>query len=804
MYQRELKEHFQMRVSGTADWYPMTVPGSAMESFVKAGRLPDPYYGTNEYGVRDFFRNDFDIRGVFEASEEECERAHVELVFHGIDTVGDVFLNGIFLGHVENMHRIYRFSVKEVLQPGENLLEIHLQSPITFVEAYQPEKGREIHMVNVGSMKGAQYIRKPHCMFGWDWGPQLPDVGIFRKITLCSWEKVRLLETYVRQEHGEKEVKLRFETKLEGEKERASVIYELSDPEGNLLYRGEKPEVCVENPKLWWPCGSGEQPLYMLKISLSGERDEEEWRERIGLRTVTVSREEDQWGEEFAIVVNGVKIFAKGADYIPDDCFYSRITREILERDVKAAVFANFNCLRVWGGGFYPSEEFFDLCDEYGILIWQDLMYACNIYELTPEFIENIQAETRDNLLRIRNHASLALICGNNEMETAWVEWKAVEGHAPSLKRDYLLQFEYILPEVVRKTAPDTFYWPSSPSSGGSFDCPGDENRGDCHYWDVWHGQLPFSEYLKHYFRFCSEFGFQSLPSMKTIETFTEEKDRNLFSKVMESHQKNGAANGKILYYLSETFRYPKDLSGLVFLSQILQGYAMKAAVDHWRRNRGRCMGSIYWQFNDNWPVASWSSMDYYGRYKALHYMARSFYAPVAGSIQKEGAAMSFWISNESMDKTAVTARMTLKTLEFTVLDETELSAEVPPLTAKCLLTRDFSELILGREDRVFVVVEYEYQSRGKVRKEKEFEIFVPMKHLELEDPSVQVEAADEKIRLTAKSFVPYCMVEGTERDLIFDKNVVSITGKEGEELLCQEEKISREELRIYDVYHTY
>ena len=505
-------------------------------------------------------------------------------------------------------------------------------------------------------------------------------------------------------------------------------------------------------------------------------------------------------------MVNGVKIFARGADYIPDDCFYTRITREILERDVNACVFANFNCLRVWGGGYYPSDEFYALCDEYGILLWEDLMYACNIYDVTPDFAENIAIEAKDNILRFRNHACLGLICGNNELECAWTDWKDVQGHAPSLKRDYLYQFEFLLADVVKENAPDAFYWPSSPSSGGSFDNPCDENRGDCHYWDVWHGQKPFSEYMKHYFRFCSEFGFQSLPSIKTVETFTGEKDRNLFSRVMESHQKNPAANGKILYYLSETFRYPKDLESLIFLSQILQGYAMKEATEHWRRNRGRCMGSIYWQFNDNWPVASWSSMDYYGRYKALHYMAKGFCDNVAGSIEKKETHMGFWISNETLDLITVKAKIAVKTLDFQVIEEQEVSKKVPALSAECLFEKEYKELIAGRDDSVFFVAEYEYEQNGQKVSKKEFETFVPVKYLELKDPAFKVtENADGSVSIQTDTFVPYCMLEGISADTIWNENVVAFTDKEAVTLVpVENQKISRDGVRIYDIYHTY
>lgn len=843
MIKRNIDTGFRISISGQDAWYPMTVPGSAMDTFCREGILPDPYYGTNEYKLTEFWKNDFDIRGTFTLSEEELSRDEILLTFYGIDTVADLFLNGEKLGHTENMHRTWVYPVKKLVKEGENLLELHIESPVNFVNAYQPAKGKEIGFINTGTEKGSQYIRKAHSMFGWDWGPKLPDAGFFRGVELCCFDVARLGDVLIRQEHGENQqgeklVTLHIKSEIEkvsgqtGDSEiteiiknteiteRAGVViengcpvcelqllYELQDPSGKVIYSGNESDIKITAPQLWWPNGYGGQPLYKLIIRLKKEEEILDTRTyKVGLRTLTVSREDDQWGQEFAIMVNGVKIFARGANYIPDDCFYSRITREILERDVKAAVFANFNCLRVWGGGYYPSDEFYDLCDENGLLVWQDLMYACNIYDFTPEFEANICAETRDNVIRIRNHASLALICGNNEMESAWVDWAAVKDHSPLLKRDYLLQFEYVIPKIVEEIAPDTFYWPSSPSSGGSFDDPGSQNRGDCHYWDVWHGQKPFSEYMKHYFRFCSEFGFQSLPSIKTVETFTEEKDRNLFSRVMESHQKNPAANGKILYYLSETFRYPKDLEGLIFLSQILQGYAMKEATEHWRRNRGRCMGSIYWQFNDNWPVASWSSMDYYGRYKALHYMAREFCDSVAGSIEKKESHMGFWISNETREPVTVTARISVKTLDFEVLEQHLVTKEIPALHAECLHEKEYKELICGREDSLFIVVEYEYEQNGKKVSKKEFETFVPVKYLELKDPAFKVtENSDGSISVQTNTFVPYCMLEGVGADTVWTKNVTAFTDARAVIFTPEEgTKISSDGIRIYDVYHTY
>lgn len=348
MIKRELQDGFRIRVAGEETWYPMSVPGSAMDTFCREGVLPDPYYGTNEYQVREFFRNDFEIRSTFRLSEEEFAKEQVLLIFYGIDTVADIFLNGKKIGHTENMHRIYPFSVKKWAREGENVLEVYIKSLIAFIEAYQPEKDREIHMVSTGTMKGGQYIRKSHSMFGWDWGPQLPDAGIFRKIELVCFHQARLLDTLIRQKHESGKVTLTMESEFDGT---GRVVYQVSDPDGKLIYSGENKEIVIEEPRLWWPYGNGSQPLYTIKVLLTSDTDgTEEKTYRIGLRTVTISREEDRWGEEFALTVNGVKIFARGADYIPDDCFYSHITREILERDVKAAVFANFNCLRVWGG----------------------------------------------------------------------------------------------------------------------------------------------------------------------------------------------------------------------------------------------------------------------------------------------------------------------------------------------------------------------------------------------------------------------------------------------------------------------
>lgn len=800
MKKETLRAVWQLKEVGSNEWLDTKVPGSVLETLLAYKKVKDPYKGTNEYEVRDEFRKDFEYRCTFYVDEAYLQEEKLDMVFYCLDTIASIKINGKFAGEAYNMHRVWRFPIKELVHIGENTMEIYFRSPIEFVESYVPEPGREITMVNTGTMYGSQYIRKAHSMFGWDWGAQLPDIGILRPVELESYSHGRILDAEILQKHEENKVTVTVNTTYEllSELEDLQVEVTLVSPSGEkevlAADDSDKVEFVVENPKLWWPVGYGEQPLYEVIVGLKKDGQEiDEKSYNIGLRTITVSEEKDEWGVEFAFMINGVKIFAKGANYIPEDCVYPWVTEERLDRLTNDALFANFNCLRIWGGGYYPSDVFYDMCDRKGLLVWQDCMFACNIYDLTPEFIANIEEEIRDNVIRLRHHASLALWAGNNEMETAWLNWNETKFHPLSLKRDYLIQFEYIIPKVLKECDKERFYMPSSPYSGGSFDDPDDENRGDCHYWQVWHGQKPFSDYLKHYFRFCSEFGFQSFPSMKTIRYYAEEEDQNIFSEVMESHQKNPSANGKILYYLSENFRYPKSLGDLVYISQVMQGMAMKTGIDHWRRNRGRCMGSIYWQFNDDWPVASWSSVDYFGRYKALHYMAKRFYAPLAGSIRKENAEMEAWAENETMKVATCKVEMNLKKMDFTLLDSVVVEMEVPALSSLKLAAKDYASLIEGCEKEVFLECKYTFIQDGVETVSTESEIFVPFKHLKLDIPEVQVQIneSEEEYQITVSSntFTPFLNIDFKNFDMILSNNFFSITGPEALVVTAPKEK---------------
>ena len=806
MLHQTLNGNWKMREVAESGWLESKIPGSVMSALLANDLIGDPFWRDNEYKARELFRKDYEFEREFIVSKELYGKDKIELHCYGLDTLAEIYVNDVLLAETNNMHRTWKFECKTLLNSGDNQIKIIFRAPITYIESMKPEEGKKINYIASGAMEGNQYLRKAHCMFGWDWGAQIPDAGIWRDIELVGYSDGKIEEVEILQKHEKASVKLVINTKLEVlTKGTITLEYTLTTPEGTVTeYRREaysgriNYSITIEKPQLWWPNGYGEQPLYHLTVAMvKSDQISDKKDYTLGLRTLTISQEKDQWGSEFAFKVNGIKIFAKGADYIPEDTVYSNITEDRIAYLIDSCVRANYNCLRIWGGGYYPSDTFYQLCDQYGIIVWQDLMYACNVYDLTKELEENIIEETKDNVRRLRHHASLGLWCGNNEIESAWDHWPDFQNHSEKLRADYIKQFEYILPRAVEETDNQTFYWPSSPSSGGCFDHPDDENRGDTHYWAVWHGQKPFEDYRNHFFRFCSEFGFQSFPSIKTVNSYTEEADRNIFSKIMESHQKNGAANGKMLYYLSENFLYPKDFTDLLYVTQILQGIAIKFGVEHWRRNRGHCMGALYWQLNDSWPVASWASIDYYGRWKALHYMAKNFYAPLAGSLARTGNVIETHLQNETLTDMKCTVTVSLKLMDFTVIDTETLELTISALSAVQVAKKDYSELIAGKEDKVFVeaVIIDEYDNCST-----EVEIFIPFKHLMLEQPSVTFVVAEEEerylISLKAERLACFVELDFAESDAIFSDNYFYLSGNEPKTIELRKADLRGEEIK--------
>jgi beta-mannosidase len=848
------------------------VPGTVLDTWIKTSAVPNPYYGENEKTITPLFDKDFEYSRTFSVCKDLLAHDTVELVCLGIDTLAEIFINGESISRVDNMHRSWRLKLKNLLKAGENTIRIVIFSPNAYIAKAYGEG--PVDYINTGTMAGSNYLRKAHCKFGWDWGPMLPDAGIWRDIYLEGWSVARLSDVYVTQDHSVGG-KVTLQARIQAEpadlkrfwaenrtlKAKITVTPPYTDSSGDLLIdlltmetipditKTSELILVIEKPSLWWPNGlvpkmknittnhtnhhkkeedyrqqvhgknieSGSQPLYSVTVELLDEANTvlDHWERRIGLRTMTVSTEKDEWGSEFAMTVNGVKFFGMGADYIPEDSVFPRINRERTRQLLEDCVKANYNSIRVWGGGYYPDDYFYDICDELGLVVWQDFMFACNIYHLTDDFAANVAEEIRQNIIRIRHHPCLGLWCGNNEMEVAWVDWDNVKYNSPALKADYIKLFESLIPNIWKETDPQTFYWPASPSSGGGFDAPNDPNRGDVHYWEVWHGLKPFSEYRKYFFRYCSEFGFESLPDLETIQSFTAPEDLNLFSPVLEAHQRNPGGNGKILYYLSETYRYPKDFASLVYISQVLQMESIQSGVDHWRRHRGRCMGAIYWQLNDCWPVASWSSIDYFGRWKALHYGARRFFAPLRATVfidETEAAppgsltgplkrTARVFVHNDTIDPASGILYLSVIDRNFIVLAKETIYVQLPALSASEVVIRDYRSIIntVELERTCFVTTELRIATIPASREiiaSKEAILFVPPKHFSFIKPEYSGEVCDRgdhfAITIKTSTFCRFVRVKVPEEDVIFSNNYFDITSEEGVEILAPKAELKK------------
>jgi beta-mannosidase len=751
-------------------WRPAQVPGSVHLDLLQNNLIPDPYYRDNEAKLQWIEDADWEYRTTLQAPPDLVARKNIDLVFEGLDAYAEVYLNDKLVLTADNMFREWRVPVKSLLKPGANQLHIVFPSPIkAAAKIAAPDKWREqTHVAE------KTYLRKAAFEYGWDWGPRFVTSGIWRPARLEAWDAARISNLHIAQldvtakvAHLSAQVEV---TATEDATAKVALDFTHADKKVELsrsveLHPGlnhvDLP-IEIASPQLWFPAGYGAQPLYQFDAQLHiGNRAEDQASARTGLRSIVLRRDLDQWGRSFEFIINGIPVFGKGADVIPFDSFPTRVTSEQYRRILQSARDANMNMIRHWGGGYYETREFYDLCDELGIMVWQDFMFGNDWQPGTYAFKQNIELEAEFQVRRLRDHPSIIIWCGNNETEES-IHWGGREQLPAAVRyqmwQDYLTVFSGILARTVNRLAPETPYWPSSPSSDYEETSPSFQS-GDFHDWSVWHGRVPFSEYELHFPRFMTEYGFQSFPEMRTIEAFTQPEDRaSIFTPVMLAHQKNNEGNSIIHDYMLKYYSEPRDFPSFLYASQVLQAEGIKVGAEHLRRIRPRAMGSIFWQLNDCWPVASWSSIDYFGRWKALQYYARRFYSPLLVSPHIEDGNFNVYVISDKTAPTAARLRLRLFTLAGKSLSDSTQEIQVPELSSRIYMQRPLAEFVNANgADAANIFAVADLLVDGKTVSSNVL-CFVPAKLVTLPQPQISVDLAKSgdayRLRLSSPNLV--------------------------------------------------
>tara|TARA_B100000809_G_scaffold264125_2_gene319115 strand:+ start:19887 stop:22472 length:2586 start_codon:yes stop_codon:yes gene_type:complete len=749
-----------------------TVPGTIHTDLLANSFIENPFYRINEKHQQWIDKKDWEYATIFNISNEEFNKSNIILDFKGLDTYADVYVNGSLVLQADNMFREWEVDIKFLASLGNNTLKVVLHSPIKkglkLLENYYPLPAINDQSENggIGNKKVSIFTRKAGYHYGWDWGPRLVTSGIWRPIVLKSWNQVRINNIFIAQPSvHKKEAQLIANIELNVDADFNGKLL-VSNIETKEQYISEEVFVLkgisnisfpmtIQNPKLWWSQGLGEPNLYHFKIQLFDEEGNKMASKEIttGLRSLKLIREKDKIGESFLFELNGVRVFIKGANYIPNDNFVTRVTESDYKKVIKDAVDANMNMLRVWGGGIYEYDTFYELCDENGLLVWQDFMFACSMYPGNKEFLENVKHEAIDNVIRLRNHPSIALWCGNNEINAAWSHysdggWGWKEKYSVKQREEiqttYLEIFHKILPEVVEEYTDEDAYWPSSPQAGFEPEKhAGYENTsGDMHYWGVWHAKHPFENFEKHKTRFMSEYGFQSFPDFETVTKYTLPEDYDIESEVMSSHQRSGIGNLRIKEYMGWDYYVPTDFEDFLYMSQVLQARGVKMGIEAHRRAMPYCMGTMYWQINDCWPVASWSSTDYYHKWKALHYAVKKAYEPILLTVKQNG-------NNIVINGVSDVLKDINGDLKLTLIDFN--GNEISSNTKQVNLIQNTSTVLneigrnnyLGKVNSNHVVLKVEF-FKGKKLLSNNLYYFSKPKDLQLEKPTIETEIIEK------------------------------------------------------------
>lgn len=783
MRELRLTGEWRFRQVGEGNWEKATVPGCNYLDLMALGKLPDPFVGENEKETLWVAKQDWEYARDFVVGEDILREDVILLCCESLDTLCDIFINDACVAHSENSFTPVETDIRSSLKEGSNTLRIVFYSPLNYIEAQQ-EKDKMPR--NNQGITGSPHIRKTQCHFGWDWGPTIPVSGIAGDISLRAYSSYRLADVRVMQTHGAQGVDLTVRADVQELPTKGDfhVKAMLLSPSGEVLgarevsASGEEMRFRVEEPELWWTNDLSTrktQPLYEVQVTLNQNGAVlDQSSKKIGLRTLELRRDADKWGHNFQFVLNGVPIFCKGASYIPADSMITRFTAEDRERLVRDCVAANMNMIRIWGGGNYETDAFYDACDLYGVLVWQDFAFACQPYPFYQEaFLANVKAEIAANVRRLRHHASLAIWCGNNELEVMSIAWRTRKN-----LMDWTEKFFYhILPELVAQHDSATPFISGSPIGEEYMKGFSADDDGDTHLWQVWHGLQPLNFYRRRMTRFCSEFGLESIPTMDAVRAFAQEKDYSLESDVFNAHQKSPSGNKKMLFYIAEKYRIPNRFTDLVYMTQLIQAEGVRDAVEHWRRNRGRCNGALYWQLNDCWPVNSWAGIDYLGRYKALHFAARQFNAPVSVSIEDTKKAVNLFVINDTLDRFAGTLRYRVVDFGGKVLTKGEQDITISATCCERIESLPLKTLLQGADKRkAFLHVQLLRDSKTVSER---ILLFLPEKKLEL--PAchfgVQAEIKDGAAHITIKSdlFARSVYVESPYANGNFSDNFIDI-----------------------------
>ena len=756
---QELSDGWQFRQERGNDWHPAKVPGTVHTDLMDNGLIDDPYIGLNERSVQWVDKEDWRYRTVFDVSEDIFSAANIEIVFEGLDTYADVFLNGKLLFSADNMFRLWSGDVKNVLKKKGNELEVLFHSPVkTDLPKYESlpfaYEATNDQSVNGGlfEKKVSVFARKAGYHYGWDWGPRIVTSGIWRPVYLRAWNGARISDAYYRQmEVTSKKADVTAEIEITADKDYRGAVLEIF-ADGKAVAETEcdleagtnvvKAGFTVRNPKLWWTRELGEPYMYRMEARLTDNGSTLSSKSSdIGLRSLRLIRDKVDDGVTFYFELNGEPVFMKGANYIPCDIFLPRVTEEIYRNTIADAVDVNMNMLRVWGGGVYEDDFFYDLCDRNGILVWQDFMFACSVYPFEGHFAENVAAEAEYNIKRLRNHPCIALWCGNNECNDAWYGWGwrdryEKQGHPEYdriIEEQLHRQYYEVLPQAVEKFSPGTLYHPSSPWS--RTEGTAEPHSGDMHNWQVWHGKAPISSYGTTRSRFFSEYGFQSFPGIESIKSYVpDQKDWRIDSDVMMAHQRGGEfANMRIAQYMEDEYWKPEDFDDFIYMSHVLQGDAIKAAIEAHRRDKPYCWGSLFWQHNDCWPVASWASRDWYGCWKAQHYFSKAAFDDILVSPVVYGGNLKVIIVSDRRRRTDGFLKVRLMDVDGTVAAEYEKKVTLAPNSSTLCLETDISGY--SSPEKMMVHVEF----AAKENTYSNIAMFSLLKETELPDPELDV-----------------------------------------------------------------